>query len=360
MTKYFPYFLIIYHLLFAYIAYDYVSINNGDAFNYWFTGQDLDAVHWVDFLKPGTDVVKFFTFPLVKYFHLPFWSGFFIFSLFGGFGILVMYRLMNEIAGNSNVSKILIFFLLLLPNLHFWTSVIGKEAPVFVFLVIVLYEVYRKKYYSFLLIFSLLMIAVIRPHVAFVVMVSYVAGLLCTVNITARKKIILLGGFTFFTGIFTFMLTQLQDFSGGFQRIIRKYEAHINHFKTTDGYVPLDEYSLPYKIFTFYFRPFPFEKEGIFYQIISLENIVFLLLFGIVLFYSVKYFRVLKKELLFVFPLIMLLLFSVMYVYAYANYGIIMRTKIMAVPFILVITMQVIKISGKFGGENFDVIKQKE
>ena len=308
---------------------------------YWFVGENLSESSWLSFLNPGTDVVKIFTFPLVKYFHLPFFIGFFIFSIISAFGVYQLWKILENLADGNKSLVLISALLMLLPNLHFWTSLIGKEALIFPLLIFFLNDIQRKKYFSLKLFLSIIFIAVIRPHVAFVLVLSYVLSLLLTEKMTKNTKLFLISGFLVSTGIFTFLLTQLHQFTKSFERIIQLYKAHIRVFKKTDGYVPLDEYALPYKIFTFYFRPLPLEKEGLFYHVISIENFLLLMIFGVTTYFSIKYFRSLKKRMLFVFPIVFLLFFALMYVYAYANYGIIMRTKIMAIPFLYVLFLTV-------------------
>ena len=341
LHRIFPFLLLAYHLAFAWVGCEYILTHHGDAERYWFLGQDLSSSFWTDFLKPGTDVVRFLTFPLVKFFGMPFWGGFFIFSLLSFSGIALLYRTLMQRAGDSPRHQLLVMVLMLLPNFHFWTSLIGKEAVLIIPIALFIREVSLKKYFSFLLLGSVFFIALIRPHIAFILLLSYVLSLLWTLRLPNRSKAIILGGFFAATALFAFLLTRLQDFSGGFQRVLQKYEAHIRHFKTTDGYIPLDEYQLPYKIFTFWFRPLPFEKVGVLYTVLSIENMFLLLLSVWVAVYVVKYFHVLKNRMLFVLPVVFVFIFSLMYVYAYANYGIIMRTRVMAVPFLYLLFMEV-------------------
>lgn len=339
----FPYFLLSYHLLFAYVAWQYVLENNGDATRYWFVGEDLDNRRWDEFLNPGTPFIKLLTFPLVKYLDMPFGSGFMLFSLIGFFGYLFLWRRMaqsNIFAGPWWVTGILIA-VLLLPNSHFWTSLIGKEPVFFVAAVLYFREQMEDRPRSVLLWASWVVLALIRPHVAFVFLLSDVLSRLVTGGLTLRAKAVLLSAFAVLSLVLIWLLTRLQDFTGGFQRVLRKYEAHILHFRKTDAYVPLDEYPLPYKLFTFYFRPLPGEKAGLYYHIISIENTALLFLFLVLVYHIVRNFNILKKSRNFIFLLTVLLSFGLMYVYAYANYGILMRTRIMVFPalFLLIITV---------------------
>lgn len=343
--RFFPLLLLIWHLFFAAVAYQYIIHNNGDANRYWFEGQELATSTWLDFLNPGTDVIKLFTFPLVKYFHLPLWSGFLLFSLISFAGWWVLYGTLQKSAGKNAGPKIWVVVLMLLPNLHFWTSNIGKEAVMMVPLAITVREIYRKRYFSGWLLCAILVMALIRPHVAFIFSLSYVLSLMFTQPLSAKFRMALAGGLLACTGLFAWILVNMQNFAGGVPRVIRVYEAHIRHFKKTDAYVPLDQYPLPYKLFTFYFRPLPFEKEGLFYAVISLENMLLLLLSAVAVYGGIRYFKHIKRDMLFVFPVVLMILFGIMYVYAYANYGIIMRTKAMVTPFLYLLLLVVLSAS---------------
>lgn len=334
--------LIFYHLLFSFAAFHFVSTNGGDAKNYWFLNEHIARKNWQDFFYPGTDIVRWITFPFVKYFHFPFWSGFFVFSLFSSLGLVLLYRLMADISADHRVLKYYSAILLLLPNIHFWSSFIGKEALLLPFFVLIILKLKTEKYFSPVIFGAFFFIALVRPHVAFVLILSYVLSLLIVIKSAMKDKLMLIGILGVCTVLCTVILFQIQNFDGGFQRIIKKYDTHIQYFKQTDAYVPLDQYGFLMKIFTFYFRPLPFEKAGWGYGIVSFENAILLLFFVGTSLCTMRYIKILCKQILFVFPVILLLLFASMYVFAYANYGIIIRTKMMVLPFLYVLILTII------------------
>lgn len=341
LHRIFPFLLLAYHLAFAWVGCEYILTHHGDAERYWFVEKDLSQTLWIDFLKPGTEVVKLLTFPLVNMLHLPFWSGFLIFSLISFLGIALLYQILKKMAGTHRGLQGLAMVLVLLPNLHFWTSLIGKEALLIVPLVVFAVELYRKKYFSTTLLMSLLAVGLIRPHIALLMLLSYGLSLLLTEHFSKKIKWQIAAGTGAGIVLFGFLLTQIQDFSGGVERIVQKYEAHIRVFRHTDAYVPLDQYPLPVKLFTFYFRPLPFEKPGLWYAVIGLENLVLLLLSAVAVFMFFRSFRTLRRRMLVVFPMVLMLFLGMVFGFAYANYGILMRTKIMVAPFLYLMIMEV-------------------
>ena len=343
LKKYFPYFLFFYHALFAYFGWQYVLKNGGDSTRYWFLDKDLAAISWSDFLNPGTDFVQLLTFPLVKFLHLPFGVGFFLFSAIGFFGFYKLYKIalkQTKISENP-LSFYLLLLLLLLPNLHFWTALIGKESLIFPILVVLAERLLKEKIFTLGFLVCFLLLAVLRPHVAFVFLLALVIAILLKSTVSTRKKIITASLFFAMIPVLYFLLTKIANLRGNpFVRLKTIYARHIEVFKTTNSYVPLDQYNIFEKFFTFYFRPFPWEKNDFFYHILGIENLI---LFAIVLFLLIKLvqkFKTITLDFFDVFTLLFLFFFGLMYVYGYANFGIIVRTKTMVMAFVYLLILK--------------------
>ena len=348
LKKYFPYFLFFYHLAFAFLGWQYILKNGGDAYRYWFLDRDYSEFAWFVFLKPGTAIVQFFTFPLANYLHLPFWMGFFLFSCIGFLGFYKLYRIALEQSGTSK-NPLLFYFialLLLLPNLHFWTAIIGKEALVFSISVFLANKILHSKIFTWSFLFLFFVLALVRPHVAFVFLLALVITIFLTSSFSKKRKLIVGSVFLTTLPLLYFFLTKIANLRGNpLLRLQTIYARHIEVFKTTNSYVPLDQYNIFGKFFTFYFRPFPWEKNDFFYQILGIEN---LLLLAIVVFLLIKIVQQIQNytlDFFDVFTLGFLFFFGLMYVFAYANFGIIVRTKTMVMPFLYLF---LIKNSSKF------------
>lgn len=340
--KIFPYVLFLYHLSFASFGWHYVLGNSGDALRYWFVGQDLSQKSLLSFLQPGTDVIKLLTFPFVKFLHLPFWTGFVIFSAFSYIGLYQLWLIIRKTAAGSRLLMLMGIVLLLLPNLHVWTGLIGKEAVLFVTLTTIIKSVIEAKIKWLPLASSVLVIAMIRPHVAFIIVLALVIALLWKGRLNGKQKgLVLLAMTTVFFGLYAMLRKIAYIGVAPWARLIHIYEYHIAGLKKTAAYVPLDQYPLPYKIFTFYFRPLPYEKEGSLYQVWSFENSLILMGCSAVLFIILRNFKKIHFGFFEIFALFTILLLAVMYGYAYANYGLIARTKIMAMPFLYIFLLRI-------------------
>ncbi len=343
VTKYFPLFLFCYHLLFAYLAWHWVVTHHGDAQRYWFVAENVEHRSWVEFLQPGTDLIKWFTFPLVRYLHLPFFGGFIIFSSFSFIGFYKLWQVLKTAAAEDWRLQTLAMLLLLLPNLHLWTSFIGKEAILFVALVVLTQHLVSQNFRSISFVVAFLVLAIIRPHVAIVIFAAFIIALLWKGKRSPMQSgAVVLGSLLGFFGLYLLLKKVAMLPAHPIEKIIRLYNVHIQVLRNTQAYVPLDQYPLPYKIFTFYFRPLPFEKSGVWYWCWSLENAVLLSIVVVTVFLSIRSFKKVTFDFYAVFAVFVLLLFAVLYVYAYANYGLIARTKIMVMPFLYLLLLRIL------------------
>src|SRR5690606_35679876 len=342
LIKYFPYFLFLYHLVFAWLAYDYVNQNNGDAVKYWLVGRNLSNVHWLDFLGPGSDFIQFICFPLVKFLHLPGWAGCLIFSAWSGIGFIRLWKLIKSETADS-LLLIVAALLLVLPNAHFCTSVIGKEALLFLPMVLIAEKLYKGKYFSVISFISFFLIAWIRPHLAFVLLAAYMIALLWKGEISRNARVgFIIAGLISVVGLYFLLekITNAQD--GLFQKIERLYGVHNLKLRETSAYVPLEDYVYPYKLFSFYFRPLPWEKEGFYYQIVGLENLIHIVLFLGLVYLFIRWYKNIKLKAYAVFAFLFLVFYASMLVYGYANFGMIIRAKAIVLPVMLVFSLSVL------------------
>ena len=329
--------------MFAYFGWQYILYNHGDAKKYWFVGQNLSMISWLDYVKPGTEFIQFLTFPFVKYLHFPFWSGFFLFSCISFLGVYRLWKILEDSA--SHHFKFLLFgsFILLLPNAHFWTSLIGKESILFLALSLIAEGLYYRKVKTFKFILGLLLVILIRPHVAGVIIFSAIIALLLTANWDWKKKALALGiGFLTLCIIAVVLQNVAKGEGSLFQKITYLYDAHNVALRHTNAYVPLETYNLPYKLFTFYFRPLPWECSGFYAQCSAWQNVLVLLVSLLVVYFLIKSFKSIRREFYFVFTIVFIFVFALMYVYAYANYGLIARTKVMMLPFTFLLMIKAI------------------
>lgn len=349
ITKYFPFFLVLYHLAFAFIGYFYVINHHGDASKYWFVGKDLSQTEWWFFLQPGTSFVQLICYPFVKVMHAPFVLGFLMFAAWSSWGFYRLWKLMLELSNGNPYLISSSIILLLLPNIHFWTSLIGKESLLFVPAVFILEAFFRQKYVSTQIVFSFLLIAWVRPHMAFVFLLAYVIAILSKGKIAKKVKLRIVAGTIISVGALVLVLQKLELIRElSWEKIQYVYWLHNFQLKKTNAYVPLEDYYFPQKMFTFYFRPLAFEKSSFLYQVVGIDSLIFLMFVVVSIYAIIRCFKKINWDAFLMFSIILVVLYAAMYVYAYANFGMIIRTKVLVMPvFYMIILMTLTPLLSK-------------
>ena len=336
--------LFIYHLIFIVVAYRYVTTFGGDAQLYWFHNQYLSNQTWFHYLSYGTDFILFLNYPLVKM-GLPFFMGFLIYGTMGFFGILKWMQWSELVIGKKLTFKgfNLLPIAFLLPNLHFWTATIGKEAIIFWGLASVIYAITTNHYKTGSCIIGCVALLMIRPHVAFILLGAMVITFLFQRKYSLKKKFKIFGIAFIIGSLLTYMILQISKIRYiNWQRINYYNEYSILSLKNSGSYVPMLEYSYGYRLFSFYFRPIFYDAESFFSFFASLENLLILTLFIISLYCILFHFKRIKFPQWIIILFLYTLISGSIFIHRYSNLGLFMRTKIMFEPFFMVAILYVI------------------
>ncbi|MES2411383.1 MAG: hypothetical protein V4535_08070 [Bacteroidota bacterium] len=337
-----------YHFLFILIAYK-LRIDRGvsDAHLYWGKSLDISQYSWLDFADYGTNFILFINYPLIKS-GLPFWFGFLLYGIVGFFGIRKFMDWASLVFGESLEYKglNLLYLVFLLPNLHFWTASLGKEALLFWGIASVFYAMASQKYKTFSFIAGSLVVLIIRPHVALMLLAAITLIVLFDSKYSLKKRIGFLAITLVVLSTLLYMVFQLSNIRyWDWERISYFNDYSILSFRNSKNYIPMLEYNYFYKLFSFNFRPLFFDVNTIWAFFVSIENCLVLILHGVALFFAVKLYTKIEftqwMKIVFLFTFIA----SMLYVQRYANLGIFMRTKIMFQPFMMVALLFIIKQS---------------
>ena len=333
--------LFFYHLFFFFFYWWYSSNNPSDSKHYF----DVISTHsgsWFELFGTDTKFIYFLGYP---FFQLGFSYEMLmlLFSWFGFLGFVFAYLFFREnIPIKIKVFKYFDFLtlLLFLPNMHFWTVALSKGAPIFLGLMMFVYAIAKPKKRMYLLGLASIIIFYIRPHVFMFVAVGAVLGYM-----SGREKIPTSQKFLiYFTLIGTLVLVQDQilavvnlqnseNLVEGFQEFA---EGRAEDLSVANSGVNMASYSLPYKFFTFWFRPLFYDARNLLGLITSAENFLYLLLF----------FRLFKKDFLkflrkspalVKMSLVIFLSTSFAMTFVMSNLGIIMRQKSMVMYFLFFI-----------------------
>lgn len=264
----------------------------------------------------------------------------FLFSWFGYLGFVYAYMFFREkipvkIELFQNIDFLTL--ILFLPNMHFWTVAFSKGAPIFLGLMMFSYAIINPKSRIFLLVLSSVIIFHIRPHVFLFVAVGAAIGYMFgNEKISTARKILIS---TAMLG--TVFLVQDQILAvaglGGSENIMEDFESFSD--KRAGGLadagsgVDMSAYPLPFKLFTFWFRPLFIDAPNIMGFIVSMENLLYLFLVFQIL--RKDFFKFLRKSPSVVkMSLVIFLTASLAMTFVMSNLGLIMRQKSMVMYFL--------------------------
>ncbi len=331
--------LFLYHLMFAGIACVYFLYNKGDAHNYW----NL-AEHWTSYIGIGTKVIKLINYPLVAVLKLPFWFGLLIYNLIGFLAIWELYSFAHHyISPKTEMADLLLKILCLLPNLHFWTSIVGKEPVIFLAVVWIMTQYADAKFYSFKSILGWLLLMAIRPLVAMFLLLAIVILLLFSSGkLTIKKVRMIIFGMagSFIMYILTLKLLNRNPFD--IQYILERNDASLIAFRRANSYVPMIDYNIVERFFALNFRPLFWDADSFLSLILSVENGLVLLLLSGALLACIRDFRTITTDSFTKLSIGFFLISSFFFIQRYSCLGIFARTKIMYMPFLLVAALKII------------------
>jgi len=330
-------YLYLYHIFFFGVYYAYASFNRSDSKLYFERPQ---FGNWLDFFGTSTTFIDFISWPFINILGFNYEMMMVLFSWFGYLGFVYAYLFFREnIPIKIKIFKNIDFLslVLFLPNMHFWTASLGKGAPIFMGLMIFAYAIGKPKSRWGILIISSLIIYYIRPHVFLFVAVGVVLGYMTgKEKISFGKKLLI---YTAMIGSLIMVqdtilgvagLSQSEDLVEGFSDFSDKQAGKLS---SSGSGVSMASYPLPLKLFTFWFRPLFFDAPGILGLIVSVENLIYLLLFFKIL--NKKFLQFLKKSPISVkMSLTTFFLASLAMAFVMSNLGIIMRQKSMVMYFL--------------------------
>ncbi|MFC7357407.1 hypothetical protein ACFQO1_06895 [Jejudonia soesokkakensis] len=277
--------------------------------------------------------------------QLSFFTGNMVYALFGYLGFIYLYRILKTIFVEKEVlSKVkflslpIVPWILFLPNLHFWSSGIGKDSILFTCIISFVYGLQKIRKRWFLLLLALLLSLAIRPHITLFLLIAFGIGFMLDGNLKAYQK-----GFIFvvfvagFIAIFDYVLTfvQLESLeSNAIEQYASTKAAKLNQVTSGSG-IDISGYPFPLKVVTFLYRPFFFDVNGILAVVASFENLI-LLIFSIKLLFKKPWQAFKNASSLLKGMLIFFLLGTVSFSLILGNLGIMLRQKNMFIPFFIV------------------------
>jgi hypothetical protein len=263
------------HLGAAFFNWQYSLDKPADARGYFAQIADFSS------FAPGTDAINWFVATIRDALGASYLDLFMVFHLFGYLGIVIFFRLCQRAVGELTAPPgrlaTLPYVLAFLPGFHVWTSVMGKDEIVFLGIALFLWGLIHPTLRFLALAAGLAMCFVIRPHIAALLAVACGLAAIVSSDVPLAGRALLAGGFGLGLIAVLPFLTRFVGLeslnSAAAVEMVDKYQS-----SNLDGGSSIDisQYSYPYQVFTYLFRPLFFDANGLLGLIVSCENLVLL------------------------------------------------------------------------------------
>lgn len=279
-------FLYCWHTIWC-LAYLWYSLNNiADSRSYY-----VDSLLYSGSALPGTAFVIWFTSIFTQYGGASYLGTFLTYNIFGAIGLIAFYASLRHATLNrGRLANRLALLIVLLPSVSFWSSAVGKDSISFMAASIAVWAALDLKGRKSVMMFALTAMLLVRPHMAGIMMIallmSYVANIRSSLNIKS------LLGFVVFGTISVAIIPYAVRYSGvgslDFISLVQFIDLRQTYNLSETAGIDLSSMSIPMQMFTYMFRPLPFEARSVFQLASSLDNVVLLALSFIALFALLK------------------------------------------------------------------------
>lgn len=334
----------VFHLLVAVGFYFFTRNGGGDAWGYWMRSKTMDSAEFWQFLL--TEIGTYFIYALnyipANILGMGFFANTLLYSLFGFMGFVYFFIIVKEtIPYNFRLGKFWVFPLIFfLPNLHFWSSGVGKDSLLFFCIGMFAYALLNLSKRFILIIISLGLAFFIRPHMVLFMLLSFGLAYAIHSNLNIIKRLffaglLLAGSAVILPSVLEFVKVD-EITTENLEKFSEDKSALLSRENT--GSRLSQSSSFPAKLFAFYFRPFFFDVNGIPALIASFENLILLIL-GIKVLRRKPYLAFKKAPFIIKGFIIFMIIGSIAFSLSLGNVGIMIRMRNMFLPGFIIFMM---------------------
>lgn len=288
--------LFVFHIIFGMYFCFFVQ---GDAIGYWRQAKNMA---YVDFVYSLTqDQGTYFIYALNYYpsnvLDLSYFTGTMLYSIIGFMGLTYFYVIAVELVPNNPQFKGYNLFPLLffLPNLHFWSCAVGKDTLLLFCIALFTYGLLQPVKRLPMILLGLTLAYFIRPHISLFLLMAFGMAYFSGNNISIVQRVLFFG---IMIGIAIAILPKVLEFAKieegtleAFSEFSASKSALLSRSHTSSS-IDISSYPFVFKVFTFLYRPFFFDINGIPAVLASFENLILLILSIVMLKnYPLKTFR---------------------------------------------------------------------
>ena len=323
--------LVALHLAVTQVYYIYTKTSIADAYSYYYFGSYFDQFGWSEL---GTVFIGHVTQVIKRSIGATYLDCFMVFQAFGVWGLVVVMRTFHEIydkvqTKETNLPNVLLF----VPSVHFWTSAVGKDAPVFFAVALSTWSVMslRTRIVPFCIAIGLMVL--IRAHIALAVAIAISLAALRHKDFTSGRKALLLSVALVGTGVLFAAVRSTFDVDLTNPASLAQFMEARGAAEASDlSSSSLGSSSFWFRLISLLFRPFFFDARNFFGLVASIENVGAVFLFGYLLFHF-RDVRTLMRHVLFMrFSIYLsMILICILAVLNY-NVGLGLRERVMVYP----------------------------
>lgn len=265
------------HTFFSITYYFFTFYNTADATLYY----SRSLTENVNFY-PGSPFVHYFSSLFSRGLEASYLNTTLCFGFFGTLGLIFLYLSLKKFLEKISWHWI---FLLFIPSMSFWSSGLGKDSISFFAACLFLYTITTNKKIYILLPISFFFMFMVRPHIALMMIVSFIIYFILKSKVHILFKIttlpIIVSGIILSSSF-------VQQYVGLEEASIDSVSSYVDqrqgYNQSGGSSIDLQSMSYPMQIFTYIFRPLPFDAHSALALFTSIENTILLFLFIYILF----------------------------------------------------------------------------
>lgn len=270
-------------MFFGLVYWAYAQVNRSDSVMYY--RHTLGTRNWFDAFHEGTEFIHWLAFPWVKWFGFSYDMIMFLTTFLGFWGFVYFYLFFKEnLRFNPKFEgwdAITIF--MFLPNMHFWTASLGKGAVIFAGIGYLVYGLSWPAKRIPHILFGSFLCYMVRPHILFAILIGMGVGFVLgkeKVPIYQKYMVVL-----FAIGMSIYVYEDLILYLGyDPNNLLESFEEesalNAQRLQAAGSAVDMTSYSLPMKLFTFWFRPLFIDSPNALGIAISFENTLYIYMFS--------------------------------------------------------------------------------
>ena len=324
--------LYVWHTIFCLLYAKVVVSGGGDSTMYYKTS----LLHDTEFFF-GTSAVIFLTSIFSYYLGFSFISCFLVFNVFGYIGLLAFDASLGTLVKNeSRTLKRLATLIVFLPSVSFWSAAIGKDALSFLAAGLALWAAIDLQRRLWGMVPAVLVMLLVRPHMAGMLVMALALSVLSQRGLSIPQRLLAVG---VVAAAIAILVPFSLDYAGVGRgasptEIIEYIEVRQGFNMEGGGGIDISSMPVPWMLFTYMFRPLPFEAFSVYSLAASLDNVVLICVFvagGIAMFKRKRPYQQENRVFLWSYSLTAWLILASMC----ANMGISARQKWMFAPMLI-------------------------